>query len=72
MATKTKYCPLMLVGFNPPSKKGDKDMRVCHPDCTWYNEVEDDCNLNVIADNVTALREYEEYIPQDFNNYPPI
>ncbi len=69
--TKTiKYCPLMLVGFAPPEKKGDKEMRVCHPECTWYNEVEDNCNINVIADNLTALREYEEFIDPEYTNYP--
>lgn len=57
------YCPLMMIGFNPPEKKNDKDMRKCHPDCTWFNEVEETCNLNVIADNVVAVREYIESEP---------
>lgn len=42
------FCPIMTIGFDPP-EKGKKDPRECRKDCTWYNTVEESCNLNVIA-----------------------
>lgn len=56
-----KYCPIMVIGFNPPEKEKDTDPRLCHPDCAWYNEVDETCSINIISDNLDMLRAYTEY-----------
>lgn len=67
MAGITKYCPLMLIGFDPPNNNKNPDARTCHPDCMWYNEIDDDCNINIIAGNIDMIRAYiEDPQPPDY------
>lgn len=53
------FCPLMLIGFDPPKGK-EKDMRVCHPDCAWYNEIDEECFIQTIGEETKAVRTYIE------------
>lgn len=51
---KAKFCPIFTIGFAPP-KKGQTDMRTCKPDCEWFNEDNECCELHLV-------REYLEEI----------
>ena len=63
MAAKT-FCPIMTIGFDPPGE-GKRDNRICMKDCTWYNIIEETCQLNVIT---ATLQEIENHA-NDIGDY---
>lgn len=58
MANEKQFCPIMMIGFDPP--KGDSiiDMRLCNSDCAWYDDVEEQCSIVTLKTNVADMVDY--------------
>lgn len=53
-----KFCPILMIGFEPPENDKTPDPRVCNPGCMWYDELEKDCTLKVLNNNILELIDY--------------
>lgn len=53
-----KFCPILMIGFDPPIDDKIPDMRLCNPGCAWYDEVEDQCSVLSISSNIFDLIDY--------------
>jgi len=70
MANKKKsYCPIMTIGFNPPAKK-EKDLRLCKPDCAWYDTAEGKCKIVTIAESLEYILSCVDSIPEGYYAEP--
>ena len=45
MKSNKRYCPLFVIGFNPPNEGASYDPRVCVTDCAWYDNGNKQCIL---------------------------
>lgn len=59
MKSNKRYCPLFVIGFNPPNESASYDPRVCVTDCAWYDNGNKQCILQsiyaAINDNMSFL-----------------
>ena len=53
-----QFCPILMIGFDPPKDNKTIDMRVCNPGCAWYDEVEEQCSIVTLKANLTDLVDY--------------
>lgn len=56
-----KFCPILLIGM-PPPKEFEDDLRLCTPNCKWYDDTEQECLLVLLKDKLdyqNMLVEYE-------------
>lgn len=55
---KDKFCPLLMISFEPPENKSEPDPRLCNPYCNWYNETNDTCIINQLHEDILELTDY--------------
>jgi hypothetical protein len=55
-----KYCPILMIGFDPPKHEKDTDIRICNPGCAWYDDSaeENNCILHTLNTNLLELIDY--------------
>ena len=68
MKEKDMFCPIMMIGFNPPKEPNEKDMRTCQKNCKWYNRLDDNCAINLIMEDLLSIRIEKDY-PKDPHYY---
>lgn len=58
MNKKKPFCPILMIGFDPPEKETDTDPRVCNINCNWYNRDDKCCLLQSLHEDLTELIDY--------------
>ena len=57
MANNKKYCPILMIGFDPPKGNASYDPRECKRDCAWYNKDSKECSVHLISEILTEHTE---------------
>lgn len=70
--SKETYCPLFLIGFNPPKKGETYDPRTCKSNCAWYDKNYKQCIVQSIFAAINDNMGYLDEINCSLNGFTEI
>lgn len=69
MKENKRYCPLFVIGFNPPKHGATYDPRVCITDCAWYDNGNKQCMIKSIYAAINDNMSFLDDISNAINNF---